>query len=58
MPVLDVGGNLDDIAGVQALRGLALFLVPALAIDADQYLSAAFARVVNVPVVAAARFKR
>lgn len=57
MPVLDVGGNLGDIAGVQALRGLALFLVPALAVDADQHLSAALACVVDMPVVAAARLK-
>lgn len=57
MPMLDVCRNLDDIAGVQALRGLALFLVPALAVDADQHLSAALACVVDMPVVAAARLK-
>ena len=57
MPMLDVCRNLDDIAGVQTLRGLALFLVPALAVDADQHLSAALACVVDMPVVAAARLK-
>lgn len=38
--MLDVCRDLDDVAGVQALCGLAFFLVPALALDADQYLAA------------------
>ena len=53
VPVLDVRGDGDDIADAQALRGLALLLIPALAVDADEQLSAAALRVVDVPVVAA-----
>ena len=53
VPVLDVRGDGDDIAGGQALRGLALLLIPALAVDADEQLSAAALCVVDVPVVAA-----
>ena len=58
MPVLDVCRDLDDVAGMQALCRLALFLIPALALNADQHLAAALARVVDVPVVATARLKR
>ena len=58
MPVLDVSRNLDDVSGVQTLCGLALFLIPALALNADQHLAAALACVVDVPVIAATRLKR
>ena len=57
VPVLDVSRNLDDVSGVQTLCGLALFLIPALALNADQHLAAALACVVDMPVVAAARLK-
>ena len=57
VPVLDIRRNGDDIADAQTLRGLALLLIPALAVDADEQLSAAALRVVDVPVVAAARLK-
>ena len=57
VPVLDVRGNLHHVAGAQALGGLALFLVPAFAIHADEHLPAALARMVDVPVVAAARLE-
>ena len=57
VPVLDVGGNLNDIARLQTLRRLALFLIPAFAINADQDLTTATGCVMNVPVVAAAWFK-
>jgi hypothetical protein len=40
------------------LGRLALLLIPALARDAQQHLAAALGRMVNVPVVAAARLER
>lgn len=40
VPVLDVCGDLHDVAGHKALGGLALFLVPALALNADKNLAA------------------
>ena len=57
VPVLDIRRNGDDIADAQTLRGLALLLIPALAVNTDEQLSAAALRVVDVPVVAAARLK-
>ena len=57
MPVLDVRRNHDDAALVQADRRLALFLIPAFACGAEQQLTAARSRVMDVPVVAAARLK-
>ena len=53
VPVLDIRRNGDDIADAQTLRGLALLLIPALAVNTDEQLSAAALRVVDVPVVAA-----
>lgn len=40
VPVLDVRGDLHDVAGRKALGGLVLFLVPALALNADKNLAA------------------
>ena len=57
VPVLDLSGDGDDIAGLQAPGRLARFLIPALAVHAQQQLSAAFGSVMNVPVVAAAGLK-
>ena len=48
----------DDVAGVQASRGLAFLLVPAASRDADEDLPAAPGGVVDVPVVAASRLER
>ena len=53
VPVLDIRRNGDDIADAQTLRGLALLLIPAIAVNTDEQLSAAALRVVDVPVVAA-----
>ena len=53
VPVLDIRRNGDDIADAQTLRGLALLLIPALAVNTDEQLSAAALRLVDVPVVAA-----
>ena len=41
MPVLDLRGNGHHIAGLQASGRLALLLIPALAVYADQQLTAA-----------------
>ncbi len=57
VPVLDVCGNGDDIAGHEALGRLALLLIPALAVDADEDLPAAALGMVYVPVIAAARLE-
>ena len=45
VPVLDVGRDLHDVAGLEAARGLALLLVPALALDAGERLEVALANV-------------
>lgn len=47
VPVLDIRRNGDDIADAQTLRGLALLLIPALAVNTDEQLSAAALRVVE-----------
>ena len=57
VPVLDLGGDDHRVAGGQRLGRLAPFLVPAAAGGAQQDLPAAFGRVMDVPVVAAARLK-
>ena len=57
VPVLDTGHNVDHIAGVQLLRLFAPFLIVTAPGHADKDLSAAFVRLVDVPVVAAAGFK-
>ena len=54
VPVLDLSGDGDNIAGLQAPGRLALLLIPALAVHAQQQLSAALGSVMDVPVVAAA----
>lgn len=48
VPVLDVCGNLHDVVGHKALGGLALFLVPALALNADKNLAATLRGVVDM----------
>ena len=57
VPVLDLGGDVDAVAGVQFHGGLALLLVVAAAGHADEDLAAAGLCVMDVPVVAAARLK-
>ena len=52
--MLDLRGDHDDRAGVQADGGLALLLIPALTGGTQQQLTAAARRVVDVLVVAAA----
>ena len=58
VPVLDARGNLDNVAGREALRRLALFLIPARAVNTDEHLPAALLRVMDVPEIAAARLER
>ena len=55
MPVLHLGRDGDDGAGSHWDRSLAPFLIPAATGNANQYLHLL---VVDVPIVAAARFKR
>ena len=49
VPVLHVRRNGDDRAGDEAHRGLAFFLIPALARGADEHLPAALRGVMDVP---------
>lgn len=58
VPMLDACRDLDDVAWCEALRCLAFFLIPALAIDADENLAAALRSVVDMPEIAAARLER
>ena len=57
VPVLDISGDDNDVAGFEFLDGFALLLVVALAGDTEKSLTAAFGSLMNVPVVAAARLK-
>ena len=54
MPVLHLGRNVDDVAGLKRPGGLPFLLVPTAAGGDEKNLTAL---VVNVPVVAAAGFK-
>ena len=58
MPVLDACRDHYCVAFVQLAGFFAPFLIPAAAADAQQHLSAAFVGMMDMPVVAAARFKR
>ena len=53
VPVLDPGRDGHHVAGMQGLRALARLLIPAKTVGAQQQLSTARFRVVDVPVVAA-----
>ena len=53
VPVLDAGGNVDNIARVQLLRLFAPFLIVTAPGHADEDLPAALVRLVDMPVVAA-----
>ena len=58
VPVLDIRRNVDDRAGKNLHGRLSLFLIPAAPGHADQHLSAAVRRTVDMPVVPAAGFER
>ena len=58
VPVLYARRNVHTVAGIQRDRFFAPFLIPAAPRRADEDLPAAFFRVVDVPVVAAARLER
>ena len=53
VPVAGIGGDFYHITGRKAPGGLALLLIPAFAIYADEDLAAAFLGVMDVPMVAA-----
>jgi hypothetical protein len=55
MPVLDLGGDVDDVARPELACRLAPLLVPAAAVGHEQHLARA---VVDVPVVAAPGLER
>ena len=57
VPVLHIRRYGHHHARRQGNGLLALLLIPALAVNADEYLPAAGGRVVDVPVVAAARLE-
>lgn len=57
VPVLHIGGNMDDCARKNFHSRLSLFLIPAASGHADKHLPAAVRRFVNMPVIAAAGFK-
>ena len=54
VPVLDSGGDVYRVALADALSGLAPLLIVSFARSDDEDLAAAFLRMVDVPVVAAA----
>ena len=58
VPVFDSGRNVDDGARKDFLCFLAFLLIPAASVDAYQHLPSAFSGLVDMPVVAASRFKR
>ena len=55
VPVLDFGGDIHHITGLQPLRRFSFFLIPALSGNAEQYLISA---VMDMPEVPASRFER
>ena len=57
VPMLNAGGDVDYITGVQLASRLAPFLIVAAATGNEQNLAAAFVCVVNMPIIAAAGFK-
>lgn len=57
VPVLHVGGNMDDCARKNFHSRLSFFLIPAASGHTDKHLPAAFRRFVNMPVIAATGFK-
>ena len=57
MPMLHVGRNINNIAGVQFYCWFAFFLIPSLTGNAYKELASAFACMMYVPVVAATGLK-
>ena len=57
VPVLHIGGNMDDCARKNFHSRLSFFLIPAASGHTDKHLPAAFRRFVNMPVIAATGFK-
>ena len=57
VPVLYPCGNIDHITRIQFLGFFSPFLIEALPGNADQNLSAALVRMMNMPVVAASGLK-
>lgn len=58
MPMLYAGSYVNNVARMEFLRLLAPLLIIAAAGNADEYLPSALIGLMNVPVVAAAGFKR
>ena len=57
VPVLDICGDIHNIAGIEFPCFLAPFLIISLSANAYQHLTAAFFSVVDVPVVAASELE-
>ena len=57
VPVLHIGGNVDDCSRENLLRRLSLLLIPASTRHTDKHLSSALGCMMNVPIVAATRFE-
>ena len=57
MPMFDVGGNFNHVAGIQRLCGFSFFLVPAIAVNADKYLTTTVSCMVYMPIVTASWFE-
>ena len=57
VPVLHAGRNMNHRARQNLYGRFSFFLIPVTASHSDKHLSAAFSRPVNMPVVAASRFK-
>ena len=58
MPMLYAGSYVNNVARMEFLRLIALLLIIAAAGNAAEYLPSALIGLMNVPVVAAAGFKR
>ena len=56
MPVLDPGGDHNDIAGRKTARILSPFLIPTRSRSTEQDLPASFVGVMDMPIVAAPGF--
>ena len=58
VPVFYICRDFYDIACFQILCGPAVFLIPPFAVNADEQLTAAACRPVDMPIIAAGRFER
>lgn len=57
VPVLDIGWDSNDVAGLETAGGLTLFLIPAFAVGTEKDLAAAGGRMMNMPVIATTRLE-